>query len=44
MNPHTFKEDLRSGFGGDALLAGCQYGHLIEAIHDHKYIIISKLG
>jgi hypothetical protein len=44
MNPHTFEEELGCGFSSDALLASCQYGHLREAIHDHKYTVITKLG
>jgi len=41
MNPHTFEEEFSSGFGGDVLLTGCQYGHLREAIHDHEYTVIT---
>ena len=44
MNPQTFEEDLGSGFSSDALLAGYQYGHLREAINDHEYTVITKLG
>ena len=39
-----FEEELSSGFNGDALLAGYQYGHLREAIHDHEFTVITKLG
>jgi len=39
-----FEEELSSGSSSDALLAGYQYGHLREAIHDHEYIVITKLG
>ena len=44
MNPHTFEEEPSSGFSSDALLAGSQYGDLKEAVHDHEYTIITKLG
>jgi hypothetical protein len=44
MNPNMFKEELSSGLGCDALLAGCQNCHLRESINNHEDIVIPMLG
>jgi hypothetical protein len=44
MDPHSFKEELGSIYHCDALLAGCEYGHLRKPINYHKYTIIAFLG
>ena len=42
-DPHSFKEELSSGFSCDTLLAGRQNGHLRESVDDYKNIIVSML-
>jgi hypothetical protein len=44
MDPHTFEEELGITSCCDALLAGCEDGHLRKPINYHKYTIISLLG
>jgi hypothetical protein len=44
MDPHLFEEELGSICRCDALLAGCDNGHLRKPINQHKYKIISMLG
>jgi hypothetical protein len=44
MDPHSFKEDLGRIFYCDALLVGCENGHLQKLINHHKYTIISLIG
>ena len=44
MYPHSFKEEFRSGFYCDILLAGHHNGHLRESVDDHKNIVITMLS
>ena len=43
VDPHSFKEELGSIFCYDILLTGCEDGHLLKMINDHKYTVISLL-
>ena len=42
--PHSFKEEFRSGFYCDILLASCHNGHLREIVDDHKNTVIAMLS
>jgi hypothetical protein len=44
MYPDSFKEELGSGLGCDALLSGVQNRHLRKMIHNHKNTFITLLG
>jgi hypothetical protein len=44
MDRYPFEEDLESIYHCDALLAGCENGHLQKSINHHKYTIIALLG
>jgi hypothetical protein len=44
MDPHSFEEELGSIYQCDILLAGCEDGHLLKPINNHKYTIIDLLG
>lgn len=43
MHPHSFKEELSSGFYCDILLVGCQNGDFREFFNDHENIVIDML-
>ena len=44
MCPHSFKEEFRSGFCCDIILAGRHNGHLQESVHDHESKVFSMLS
>jgi hypothetical protein len=44
MDPHSFEEEVGSICCCDALLTGCDNGHLRKSINHHKYIIFTMLG
>jgi hypothetical protein len=44
MDPHLFEEEISSICCCDALLVGCENGHIQKPIKYHKYTIISLLG
>lgn len=44
MYPHLFEKDFSSVLYYDTLLAGCQYVHLREFVHDHKYTVTTMFG
>jgi hypothetical protein len=44
VNPNSFEDDISSIARYDSLLTGCEDGHLLKPINDHKHIFISMLG
>jgi len=42
--PHSFKEELNSGFSCDIILAGCYHGHLREYVDDHENTVVAMLS